>query len=101
MKFEDLSYLQKIRMVGSYIDTDEEHGGITVPEDIFLQCDFIKEEVHKHPDFIAGVELAQARGCPYTWKDMMQEAENEISAKWMFRVYLKVKEVLNKGDSLK
>ena len=92
MRFEDLTYLQRIRIVQQPIDCCEN----TYVLDI-LNDDEIWEEIEKHPDW---VNAAKYPDDPYMWKDMMNEAEWDVKAKWALSIYNAVKEVLEQGDKL-
>lgn len=96
--FDEITWLQKIRMVQDFIDDDAEN--YTLSMDILLQCDFIQEELDKYPPMIKAVQDCKEGKDPYTWKLDMQQAEMEICAKWVYRIYRSVQRVLDRGDSL-
>lgn len=92
MRFEELSYLQKIRIVQQAIECCEN----TYVLDI-LNDEEIWDEIKQHPSWLA----AQPNQDPYIWKDLMNDAEWDVKAKWALSVYNAVKDVLDKGDNLR
>ena len=88
---KELTYLQKIRIVQQELDCCEN----TYLLDI-LNDDDIWEEIKQHPHWIK----ADAESNPYIYKDLMNEAEWDVKAKWAFSIYNAVKDILDKGGEL-
>lgn len=91
MKFESLTYLQKIRIVQQAVECCDN----TYILDI-LNDEEVWDEIKQHPDWLSGTQEQN----PLIWKDLLNEAEWDIKAKWAFYIYLAVKFVLDKGDNL-
>ena len=91
MKFEDLSYLQKLRIAQADIDCCEN----TYIFDI-LNDEEVWDEIKQHPDWIRAAPETD----PYVWKDLMNEAEWDVKAKYAFSIYKAVKSILDKGEAL-
>lgn len=92
VSFEDLTYLQKIRIIQQEVDCCPN----TYILDLFEGEEELWDEIKQHPDWLK----AQPSSDPYEWKDLMQNAEWDVKAKWALSIYNAVKTVLDKGDKL-
>lgn len=92
MKFEELTALQKIRIIQQPLKCLEECYILDI-----LNDEEIWDEIKQHPYYLA----ADMKGDPYIWKSLMNDAEWEVKAKWAYAIYEAVKEVLDKGEDLK
>lgn len=92
VRYEDLDYAVAISIATNhYIDPDEHN--ITTMQDILLCADDVLNDVGKHPDFIEGGKLV---GKSPIWKDLMAEAEWEVSSKYAHQIYLQIEEAIKK-----
>lgn len=87
----ELTYLQKIRIIQQPLECCDN----TYIFDM-LNDEEIWDEIKQHPDYLA----ADTKGDPYVWKELMNDAEWDVKAKWALCIYEAVKEVLDKGDEL-
>lgn len=92
MKYEDLSYLQKTRIIQQEVDCCPNTYVMDVLDD-----EEMWDEIKQHPSWLK----AQPHSDPYLWKDLMNDAEYDVKAKWALSVYNAVKAVLDKGEDLK
>lgn len=86
--YDDLSPSLQVAIAESgYIDGE----GMTFLTDILLQAEEINEEVKQHPQYIKALEFVDKNP---VWKDLMGDAEREVSAKWAYLIYLHVKNIV-------
>lgn len=90
-EFDDLSYLQKIRIIQAEVYCCPN----TMVMDM-LNEEEVWEDIRKHPSYVLGCAEKEV----YLSKDLLNEAEYEIKAKYAYSIYKSVKSVLDKGSEL-
>ena len=74
----ELTYLQKIRIIQQPLECCDN----TYILDI-LNDEEIWGEIKQHPDYL----VADTKGDPYVWKELMNDAEGDVKDKWALCIY--------------
>lgn len=85
MKREDLTYEQEIKIYNSEI------GELEYMFEVFNQNGYFQEKVGQHPAYKKALPLVDKNAI---WKDLMVDAELDVSVDMAFKIYEIVKGVI-------